>query len=166
MMNNYENHAWREFKAAKWCDENGKFADEMQELICKHVLKLLEVFDAEGHSGSSAPYALNTFKRLAMFEPIAPLTGEDSEWNDVGHYGGGIHYQNNRLSSVFKDEDGQAYWMDGKVFWEWFKCEDGKMIKTYFTNRESRVYITFPWSKPDNPEYVFVPTNEFPNEVL
>ena len=46
-----------EFKAAGWTDENGKFNDEMQEAICNHVLKLLEVFSDEGHSGSTAPYA-------------------------------------------------------------------------------------------------------------
>ena len=33
-----------------------------------------------GHSGSSAPYAVNLFKKLAMFKPIGPITGKDSEW--------------------------------------------------------------------------------------
>ena len=42
-MNNYESHAWREFKAAGWLDENGKFKDEMQEAICNHVIRLLGV---------------------------------------------------------------------------------------------------------------------------
>ena len=47
MMSNYEKHAMMEFRAAGWVDENGKFIDEMQEMICKHVLALLEVFDGE-----------------------------------------------------------------------------------------------------------------------
>ena len=85
-MNNYEKHAWIEFRAAGWTGENGKFNDEMQELICKHVLKLLEVFHGEGHSGSSAPYAINLFEKLAKFEPVAPLTGEDWEWYEVSSY--------------------------------------------------------------------------------
>ena len=74
-MSNYERHAMMEFRAAGWTDESGKFNDEMQEMICKHVMKLLEVFADEGHSGSSAPYAINLFKQLASFEPVAPLTG-------------------------------------------------------------------------------------------
>ena len=37
-MNNYQKHAMVEFRAAGWCDENGKFNDEMQEMICNHVL--------------------------------------------------------------------------------------------------------------------------------
>jgi len=36
-MSNYKTHAEREFRAAGWLDENGKFNDEMQEAICKHV---------------------------------------------------------------------------------------------------------------------------------
>ena len=147
-MNNYEKHAWIEFRAAGWTDENGKFNDEMQELICNHVLKLLEVFSEEGHSGSSAPYAINLFEKLAKFEPVAPLTGEDWEWNDVSEYGGrdnGPLFQNKRCGHVFKDNDG-AYDMDGIIFWEW--CTDketGEKFKSYFTSRESRVPVTFPY---------------------
>jgi hypothetical protein len=57
-MNNYEKHAREEFRAAGWVNENGEFTDEMQGMICEHVLKLLEVFEGGRHSGSSAPYAI------------------------------------------------------------------------------------------------------------
>lgn len=170
-MSNYVKHAMREFKAAGWIDEDGKYCDEMQELICNHVLKLLDVFEGEGHSGSSAPYAINLFSKLAAFEPITPLTGADSEWIDVSeYYDGKKVYQNNRCGAVFKDEsknDGRAYWLDGKVFWEWAKSEiDGEMFKSAYTSRDSIVFIDFPWIQPEHPEYVFVPTDEYPNEVL
>ena len=71
-----------EFRAAGWTDENGKFNDEMQEMICNHVMKLLEVFADEGHSGFSAPYAINLFSKLAKFEPIGPLTGTYRDWEE------------------------------------------------------------------------------------
>lgn len=167
----------REFQYAGWTDENGVFKDGMQKLMCDGVMKLLELFDQEGHSGSSAPYAINLFKTLARFEPIGPLTGADDEW--VRHdYGDAPTYQNKRLGSVFKQADrfdGQPYWIDGKVFWEWAKRpldedEEGypgeKTFKSYYTGRDSFVVIKFPWVKPESPEYVFVPTEEFPNEVL
>lgn len=144
-MNNYEKHALMEFKAAGWTDENGKFNDEMQEMICKHVLKLLEVFDGEGHSGSSAPYAIDLFKKLAMFEPVAPLTGEDWEWDEVS---AGV-FQNKRCSRVFKQADrfdGQAYDIDGIIFYDWYTDEEGKKHKSFFTNRDSFVPITFPYT--------------------
>lgn len=170
-MSNYIDHAQREFRAAGWTDENGKFNDEMQEMICNHVLKLLEVFADEGHTGTTAPYTLKVFDTLAGFKPITPLTGEDWEWNDVSEYSGrdgGPVFQNNRCSSIFKDNDG-AYNIDGKVFWEWFSSpdiDDGKPFKSYFTSYESRVPVTFPYVVPDKPECVFRPTKRFPKEVL
>lgn len=147
-MSNYDSHAWREFRAAGWVDQNNKFNDEMQEAICMHVLKLLEVFHDEGHSGSSAPYALNVFDTLARFKPIAPLTGEDWEWHDVSEYGGrddGPVYQNKRCSRVFKDDTG-AYDTEGIVWYDWQTNEAGEKYKSYFTNYKSRVPVTFPYS--------------------
>ena len=153
-MNNYRSHAWTEFKAAGWLDENGQFKDKMQEMICEHVMKLLDVFDGEGHSGSTAPYAINMFKRLASFDPIAPLTGEDDEW--VKHdYGVEPTYQNKRRGSVFKDANGEAYDIDGKVFWEWYKDDDGNVTRSYYSCRESRVPVTFPYTPPDKPIYEY-----------
>lgn len=143
-MNNYERHARAEFRAAGWTDENGKFNDDMQEAICKHVLKLLEVFGKEGHSGSSAPYAISLFEKLARFEPVAPLTGEDWEWVNVAEVDGRPLWQNKRCARVFKDTDG-AYDIDGIVWWEWADYE-GERFKSHFTNRQSRVPVTFPYT--------------------
>ena len=55
-------HALMEFRAAGWVDSEGKFKDEMQQIVCDGVMKLLMVFAEEGHSGSSAPYAIVLFK--------------------------------------------------------------------------------------------------------
>lgn len=156
-------HALMEFRAAGWVDENGNWKEEYQQLLCEGVLKLLMVFADEGHSGTSAPYAINLFKKLAMFEPIVPLTGEDWEWADVRHNGdGSIHYQNKRCSHVFKEGDGQAYDIDGKVFWEWCErplSEDEEgypgidTFKSYYTGYESRTPVTFPYTPTK--EYVY-----------
>jgi len=165
-MSNYESHAWTEFRAAGWVDENNQFNDEMQEAICTHVLKLLDVFHDEGHSGSSAPYAINLFSKLAMFKPLAPLTGEDWEWGHVYDLPDtGPVYQNKRCGSVFKDNI-KAYDTEGIVFWEWYKNEEGKMSKAYFTAKASIVPVTFPYIKPDKPQYKFMPSEEYPNEVI
>jgi hypothetical protein len=158
-MNNYEFHARNEFRAAGWTDDNGKFEDEMQEMICTHVLKLLEVFDGEGHSGSSAPYTINLFSKLAKFEPIAPLTGEDWEWVDVAEQSGGTLWQNKRCSHVFKDNDG-AYDINGIVFYDWYTNENGDKHKSYFTGKDSRVSVTFPYTPTtEYREYVDTDSN-------
>lgn len=147
----YKTHAMREFRAAGWTDENGVFKDDMQKLLCEGVLKLLDVFSEAGHSGSSAPYAIGLFEKLASYEPIAPLTGEDWEWSEVGD---GM-WQNNRCGHVFKDADGKAYDCDGRIFYEWNERDaepdepeyPGKhRFKSHFTNKDSRVYITFPYT--------------------
>jgi hypothetical protein len=148
-MSNLHNHALAEFRAAGWTDADGKFEDEMQEDICKHVLELLKVFSDEGHSGSTAPYTVNMFKKLAMFEPLVPLTGEDWEWNECGN---GV-FQNKRCSRVFKQADrfnGQAYDIEGKVFRE--------PSGACYTGAESRVPVTFPYTPKT--EYVNVPGDQ------
>ena len=151
---NLHRHALAEFRAAGWMDENENYTDEMQEAICKHVLKLLDVFSDEGHSGSSAPYAVQLFEKLAMFNPIVPLTGENWEWHEVGE---GV-FQNKRCSRVFKQADrfeGQAYDIDGIVFYEWYERpldqdEPGYpgtyRGKSHFTSKESMVPVTFPYT--------------------
>lgn len=149
----YRDHAIMEFRAAGWIDADGNYGDEMQKAICEHVLCLLDVFSDEGHSGSSAPYAVELFKSLAMFEPIVPLTGEDWEWVDLS-YDDRVAYQNVRCSHVFKDADGRAYDINGKVFWEWYTDpETGEMHKSHYTCGESHVYIEFPY-KPTR-EYIY-----------
>lgn len=153
-MNNFEKHAREEFRAAGWMDENGKFKDEMQELMCAQVVDLLNMFAKHGHSGSSAPYALDMFNKLAKFKPIAPITGEDWEWADVSGFSDGTRYQNKRCSSIFKDKDGNVHDIDGKVFWEWQKRpldEDevgypgDKVYKSYYTNSQCHTPVTFPY---------------------
>lgn len=153
-MSNMHKHALMEFKAAGWLDETGAYKDEMQAAICEHVLELLKVFSAEGHSGTTAPYTVNLFKSLAMFEPIVPLTGEDWEWHEAST---GV-FQNKRCSHVFKQADrfdGQAYDIQGKVFFEWREREldeddvgypGTRRFKSSYTSRDSCVPVTFPYT--------------------
>ena len=124
--------------------------DDMNDWMRKSVLDLLKVFINEGHSGSSAPYAVGLFTKLASWKPLTALTGKDDEWIEVGD---GV-WQNKRAFGVFKDADGNAYWGEGIVFWEWWTDPvTGNRIKTYFTSKDSRVPITFPFTMPDKPEY-------------
>ena len=142
-------HAYQEFRAAGWVDEDNNFYDAVQQAICEDVIELLEKFSNQGHSGQTAQYAINLFTTLAKFQPIVPLTGEDWEWVDQSEFWGSPHYQNKRASHVFKDEAGNAYDIQGIVFWEWSTSpdiDDGKPYKVYFTNNECSVPVTFPYT--------------------
>jgi hypothetical protein len=119
--------------------------EEYNDWASKAILDLIELFSSQSHSGFTAPYVASVFYRLAMFKPISPLTGEDDEWNDVGNG----HFQNKRCPMVFKDADGKAYNIDGKIF-----SDDGG--ETWFTNKDSRVYISFPYMPPLYPEKVIL----------
>lgn len=142
--------------------------------------ELYNVFDSQGHSGSSASFVISGLSREDLysaellsdslllpfqkvlhlyskdfaikylplfatainFNPLTPLTGEDSEWNKVSEN----TFQNRRCSSVFKEND-RAYYHYGYIF-----NELSSSGATYigYTNYHSRVDITFPF----NPEGV------------
>jgi len=161
---NLKEYALKEFRLAGWIDENGKYNDEMQELMCNHILQLLEVFANEGHSGFSAKYALDIFNRIANWKPISPLTGEDDEWNDIREYGGNPVFQNKRYSSVFKDKDGTAYDVDGKVFWYWSGTKE-EPYKLYFSDKGSTVSVIFPYTPPNKPIYEYKCSEEDYNNL-
>ncbi len=137
--NNYVKHAKREFKSLGW---PGK--DPMQKIICKQLIDLLNLFADHGHSGSSAPYTINLFEKLASFKPIGPLTGKDDEWCEVAD---GV-FQNKRCGTVFK-QDGKVHDIDGKIFTDANGCS--------YTNSKSRVPVKFPYY----PKKVYVKTQKF-----
>lgn len=125
-------HAERELTAAGY-DLNDK-EEGPNKWIMENLLELLDVFSKQGHSGSSAPYCINAFAKLARFEPLSPLYGSDDEWVEVGE---GV-WQNNRCCRVFKDKDGRAYDIDGRVFRE--------LNGACYSSKNSRVYVTFPYT--------------------
>ena len=130
--------------------------DEYNGMMRKHILHMIKEFADEGHSGFSAQYAIDILSKLLSFKPLTPLTGEDDEWCDVSEYSGTTTYQNKRCSYVFKEgKDGEAYNIDGKVFWEWYKDEDGNAFKSYYGCRDSRVPVTFPYTVPEEPIYEY-----------
>lgn len=136
----YLAHARRELELAGY-DLNQKEEDP-NKWVCESLFELLNVFSSQGHSGFSASYCISMFEKLARFEPITPLTGEDDEWECVSEFQGKECYQNKRISSVFKDgKDAKAYWIDGKAF----RTPDGAT----YTNSDSKVFIEFPWTKPE-----------------
>lgn len=128
-MSNLTNYARSELERAGLFSKEGDFYGGM---MGEAVMKLIEVFADEGHSGMSASYCIGIFEKLARFEPLTPLTGDDDEWNEVGD---GV-FQNKRCSHVFK-ENGAAYDIEGKIFRE----PDG----VCFTSRDSHVPVTFPY---------------------
>jgi len=136
-----------------------------EELIIDPMLKeieaLIEAFGNAGHSGASAGYAIpaiaDTIKKALNFEMLSPLTGEASEWNDVSEYGPAerTSFQNNRLSSVFKDgKDGKPYYLNA-LAWKELSAEacwsgtarlpDGRTLRSSATLKDISNFPTKPF---------------------
>lgn len=123
-------YARSELQAAGLFDKNSDYGG----MLGNAVMKMIEQFDDEGHSGASAGMAISIFSRLARFEPLSPLTGADDEWNEVGS----DTWQNRRCPHVFKGKDGIAYDSTAVVFEDPDGCR--------YTSRDSRRTIEFPYT--------------------
>lgn len=114
-------------------------AKEMQQKINEDILEIVKVFAQQGHSGFSASYAINLIEKLLKYEPITPLTGEEDEWVEINQ-GDDMKYHNKRCSRIYKDKDGRAYDIEGKVF------SDNNGKSWYIKGGGgSRTYIEFPY---------------------
>src|SRR5208337_2336282 len=82
--------------------------DEVQDLIEKQILEVIEIFEKQNHSGNSSAYCIPIINRLLQQEPLLPLTGNDNEWVEFSEG----KFQNKRCFYIFKDSEnfnGQAY---------------------------------------------------------
>lgn len=117
-------HAERELKLAG-LHEKGSDYDGM---LYDAVMELVKVFSDQGHSGYSANRTIKLFEKVALYEILMPVTGEDSEWNEVSE----DSLQNNRSSDIFKDKKtGKSYYLDA-ILW---RTQNG-------TNYAGSAYLT------------------------
>ncbi len=105
-----ESHAKYELARAGLFDKDSDYGG----MIAESVLDLIKLFASQGHSGGSAQCVIKLFDTLVKFNNLSPLTGEDSEWNDVSDISGEYMLQNKRNSAVFKSSKG-TYYLDGKL---------------------------------------------------
>lgn len=138
-----ERHAREELKRAGLLDSDADYGGALGEA----VIDMQKVFAMAGHSGYSAGMATSIFEKVARYEPLTPLTGDDDEWVYHDGYGGKPFYQNKRCSHVFKDDE-EAYDCQGRVFRE--------PSGACYTSSASRVPVTFPYT----PTTVFVDVGE------
>ena len=135
-MSNLLKHAERELKLIGYDDK-----DEYDKMAKEAILQLIETFAKQGHSGFSAPYVANMFHKLANYEVLSPLTGNDDEWTDVSDMSGEMMFQNNRDSRVFKNKNGVFF--INAIVWQETINDD----VNHFTDKDSNRYIkSFPFT--------------------
>ena len=112
-MTNTQSHAQVEFDILHKTTPDAvvlEFKDE--------ILALCEKFGMSGQSGASAPYTASIISsavnKLCMQQSIAPITGDDSEWGPT--FDNDATVQNKRCYALFKEPDGQCYYLDAIVW--------------------------------------------------
>jgi hypothetical protein len=105
----------------------------------KRLTDVLLLITTHGHYDEGMFACMEDLVKLARHQPLTPLTGEDSEWNDVSQGSGSPLWQNNRCSSVFKTtpSNDSAYDVDGITWLD----EHGP-----FTNGASHTPVEFPYT--------------------
>lgn len=143
-MASYIEYAKAEFKRLGYIPVDKKQEEGPNKWIQENVLALLEVFSKQGHSGSSAPFCVEYFRKLASFEPLSPITGEEDEWFECSK---GV-FQNRRLFSVFKEgKDGHPHYLNA-IVWRNQKgyTYTGTAIDKTGRTVKSHQYIRFPFT--------------------
>ena len=100
-------HAENELKLAGFYDKESGY----ERRIAYNVIELVRLFADQEHSWATAHHCLEVFNKLALFDPLTPLTGADDEWEVM--YDG--EWRNTRCHRVYMDAGG-GYDIDAKIF--------------------------------------------------
>ena len=91
-----KDHALNQFKECEWLDAKDKPCDSSQERMMNDILDLVIPLDEAKYNEDQLKVFRNCFIRVADYKPLSPLTGEESEWKDLGD-----QLQNQRYFAVF-----------------------------------------------------------------
>lgn len=147
-----ESFAEKEFEILKKISKE-KGEEFLVQEFEKEILAVCKKFSRSGQSGGSAPYTASAIaeaiKRLSLFKPLTPLTGDDSEWEELPNSGCSSEklFQNKRLSSVFKNEE-RADFLNAIVFQdENGNCFTGSALLKDEKIRSSQFIKEFPFTE-------------------
>lgn len=141
-MKNTMTHAERELDILVKSATDPNNRPIIEEFI-PEILALVKKFGESGQSGGSAPYTAgaisSAIKKLCLHQSLCPITGLDEEWEDIGRLGNDDTFQNNRLTSIFKQgKDGRPYFLNAIV---WQGEDDYDTFTGTINGISSRQYI-------------------------
>lgn len=100
-------HARRELQIAGLFDKDSDYGG----MLGDAVMKMVELFAEEGHSGASAAMTIAILEKLLRFKPLTPLTNDPDEWMDVGETMGRETWQSRRNPEAFSNDGGVTYYL-------------------------------------------------------
>ncbi len=107
-MSAFTEHAERELRRAGLFDKDSDYGG----MLGHAVMKLVKVFDEEGHSGMSARMAVEIFNRVARYQVLTPITNAPGEWTEITNWAPGRPpcWQSNRQPDLFSNDGGKTYY--------------------------------------------------------
>ena len=118
----------------------------------KSALDAFAVLCEYGHSGASISITANILNRLINGQPLTPIEDIPEDWREAWKENDSVkHYQNKRLSSLFKDvySDGRIEYSDVNAY----ECIDEGSDIPYHGGGAGQIFhkyfpITFPYYPP------------------
>jgi len=137
--NNYKKHFNKELEILRKDGDKDLIIDKFEKVIND----IIDISSKQGHSGTSAHFYANylstAIKNVLLFNPLSPITGDESEWVDVNE----DSFQNNRIYSIFKDKKtGKCHYLDAIV---WKGEKDGDTFTGKVEEVNSSLNIKFPF---------------------
>lgn len=86
---------------------------EDPELIA-NLVATVRTFAEFGHSGGSAPFAIDYLTRLLRYEPLTPITSDPAEWIDRSEMSGYPIWQNVRDGRAMSEDGGKTWSLVGE----------------------------------------------------
>lgn len=84
--------------------------DPMNAQMTDYILKMVQDFADQGHSGFSAAYAIGILEKLLRFENLSPITSNPNEWTHISEEIGGENlWQSKRNPALFSHDGGKTY---------------------------------------------------------
>ena len=102
-------HAKRELELAGLFDKDSDY----EGMIGKAVMKLMNSFRGQGHSGFSANWTRDLFNQLAQHQNLTPITDDPKDWNGVSEYSSPDAkkvWQCKRNPKLFSNNNGKTYY--------------------------------------------------------
>ena len=99
---NLVKHAERELKLAGMFDKDADYNGT----LAPQIIKLVEEFSKQEHSGMSAEITIQLLVKLLKFKTITPITNHSDEWMKVDKK----MWQNTRDGSYFSKDGGKTYY--------------------------------------------------------
>jgi hypothetical protein len=88
---------------------------EMNKYMYNNILRMVDSFSGQGHSGFSAHYCLDIFDKIIRYKPLTELTNSEYDWNDVSEYcSEEAIWQSSRNPSCFSLDLQNYYDIDSK----------------------------------------------------